>query len=130
MMIMLSWILPVASGWRPIACMAPLPMPPSPIPEPIAAMPMPIGRPRPSAAWKSIVMPPWVLVCVGLLRLRLRRVIVVRQHEEEVDRAQHREHQRLQRAGEKREKQERDLPRNAEREMRERQRGDAERGER
>src|SRR6266436_2220498 len=130
MMIMLSWILPVASGWRPIACIAPLPMPPRPIPEPIAAMPMPIGSPSPSAAWKSIVWPPLVLVCVGGLRLPLVRVIVVRQHEEEVDRAQHREHQRLQRAGEKRKEQERNLPGNPKRQVRERQRGHAERGER
>src|SRR5262245_30049775 len=129
MMIMLSWILPVASGWRPIACMAPLPMPPRPIPEPIAAMPMPIGSPSPSAAWKSIVLPPWVLVGVGVLRLLLVRVIVVRQHEEEVDGAEHREHQRLQRAGEERQEQERQLPGNAKRQVRERQRGHAQGGE-
>src|SRR5437773_1895523 len=107
MMIMLSWIFAVASGWRPIACIAPLPIPPRPIPEPIAAIPMPIGRPRPRAAWKSIVTPP--LGLVGVLRLPLVPVIVVRQHEEEVDRAEHREHQRLERAGEQRQEHERQL---------------------
>src|SRR5881396_1036815 len=118
MMIMLSWIFAVASGWRPIACMAPLPMPPSPIPEPIAAMPMPMGRPRPSAAWKSIVLPPSGLV--GVLRFPLMRVLVVRQHEEDVDRAQHREHERLQGAREKRQEHERKLEGHADRHVYER----------
>src|SRR5881409_666077 len=105
-MIMASWMRAVASGCRPIACMAPLPMPPSPIPEPIAAIPMPIGRPRPSAAWKSMVVPPWL---VSALRLPLVRVLVVRQHEEEVDRAEDGEHERLQGAREQRQEQERKL---------------------
>src|SRR5262249_44500230 len=120
MMIMLSWILPVASGWRPIACIAPLPMPPRPMPEPIARMPMPIGSPRPSAAWKSIV--DLLLRLVGVLRRPLVPLIfMVRQHEEDVDGAEHREHQRLEGAGEERQEHERELERQAERQVRERQ---------
>src|SRR5439155_20698966 len=132
MMIMASWILAVASGWRPIACMAPLPMPPSPMPEPMAASPIPTGRPHPSAEWKSIVI--LLAGLVGVLRLRvafrLIPVVIVRQHEEEVDRAENREHQRLQRAGEQRQEQERQLERQPERQVGEAHHGDAERGER
>src|SRR2546422_10441962 len=94
MMIIASWILAVASGWRPIACMAPLPMPPSPMPEPMAASPMPTGRPHPSAEWKSIVI--LLVGLVSVLRLLLMPMVIVRQHEEEVDRTQDCEHQRLQ----------------------------------
>src|SRR6185503_2550899 len=111
MMIMLSWIFAVASGCRPIACMAPLPMPPSPIPEPMAAMPMPIGSPIPSAAWKSIASS---LGLVGVSRFRLVSVLFVREHEEEVDGAENREHERLERAGEQRQEQERKVERDPE----------------
>src|ERR1041385_4919028 len=96
MMIMASWILPVASGWRPIACMAPWPIRPRPMPEPMAAMPIPMGRPRDSAACRSIEIPPGGLV--GVLRIPLVPVLVVmlvRQHEEDVDGAENGEHQRL-----------------------------------
>src|SRR6266571_9480662 len=99
MMIMLSWIFPVASGCRPIAVIAPLPMPPRPMPDPIAAMPMPIGSPRPSAAWKSIAIPPWL---VGVLHFPLVLRFVVRQDEGGAEDARDREHDGLERAGQER----------------------------
>src|SRR5215467_12421080 len=100
MMIMASWILPVASGWRPIACIAPWPIRPRPMPEPIAATPMPRGRPSASAACRSMERPP---LAAGLLRPEygllvnvVLIVMLVRQHEQDVDRAEDREHHRLQ----------------------------------
>src|SRR5512145_1635122 len=94
MMIIASWILAVASGWRPIACMAPLPIMPRPMPEPMAATPMPSGSAKPSAVWKSMSL---LLRLVSVMRRLLVpvTVIVVRKHEEEVNRAEHREHERL-----------------------------------
>src|SRR5512144_1691109 len=105
MMIMASWIFAVASGWRPMACMAPWPIRPRPMPEPMAATPMPRGRPRDSAACRSMGIPPGGLV--GVLRTRLVPVLVVmlvRQHEEDVDRTEDREHHRLQGAAEQRQR--------------------------
>src|SRR5436190_24068782 len=105
MMIMASWMRAVASGWRPIACMAPSPMPPRPMPEPMAAMPMPRGRPRASAACKFMGRPP--SGSVGALHVPLVPVLVVvlvRQHEEDVDGAEDGEDQRLERAAEQRER--------------------------
>src|SRR5512144_124385 len=98
MMIMASWIFAVASGWRPMACMAPWPIRPRPMPEPMAATPMPRGRPRDSAACRSIERPPGGLV--GVLRIPLVPVLVVmlvRQHEEDVDGAENGEDECLQR---------------------------------
>src|SRR5262245_25481704 len=101
-MIMLIWILPVASGCRAIPCIAPEPIRPSPMPEPIAAMPMPIGSPSARAAWKFMgLLLGW---SVSVLRLPLVLVVVVRQHEEDVDRGENGEHERLQRAGEQRQR--------------------------
>src|SRR5438477_3674226 len=117
MMIMASWMRAVASGCRPIACIAPWPIRPRPMPEPIAAMPMPSGRPSASAAWKFMGSS-WV----GLeraLRHLLVLVIVVREHEEDVDRAEHGEDQGLERAGEQCQEQEGKLERQAERQVRE-----------
>src|SRR6266481_1539720 len=98
-MIMLIWILPVASGCRPIACIAPWPIRPRPMPEPMAAMPMPSGRPSAKAAWN--VMGYLLLWSVGVLRLPLVPALFVGQHEEDVDRAEHGEDERLENAGEK-----------------------------
>src|SRR5262245_48446518 len=102
MMIMASWIFAVASGWRPIACMAPSPMPPRPMPEPMAAMPMPRGRPSASADCRFMSD---LLVSVGVPYFRLSRVLfvmLVRKHEEDVDGTENGEHQRLQDAAEQR----------------------------
>src|SRR5262249_46646014 len=103
--------------------MAPCPMPPSPMPEPIAASPIPTGSPRPSAAWKPIVMPPCL---VRVLRVALVPVGFVRQHEEDVDRAEDHEHHGLERAGEQRQYQERQLERKPDGQVRPRQCGDTE----
>src|ERR1041385_1320633 len=119
-----------AWGWRPIACIAPWPIRPRPMPEPIAATPMPMGRPSESAACRSMNQPPGL---VGVLRTRLVPVLVVtlvRQHEEDVDRGQNREHHGLQRAAEEREREEQGVQRDAERDRLPRQHRDAERGER
>src|SRR5262252_4658624 len=124
-MIMLIWILPVASGCRAMPCMAPWPIRPRPIPEPIAAMPMPIGSPSARAAWKFMgLLLGW---SVSVLRLPLVLVFVVREHEEDVDGGENGEHERLQRAGEQRERVEDRVERHAHR--REREHADAERGE-
>src|SRR5262245_43226337 len=132
MMIMASWILAVASGWRPIACMAPWPIRPRPMPEPIAAMPIPSGRPSDNAAWRSMERPP-VWVSVSVLRTRLVPVpvvMLVREHEEDVDGAEHREHHRLERAAEQRQRVEQHVHGDAERHLLERQHGHTERRER
>src|SRR5262245_64551017 len=123
-MIMLIWILPVASGCRAIPCMAPWPIRPRPIPEPMAAMPMPIGSPSARAAWKFMVL--LLGWSVSVLRLPLV-MLVVRQHEEDVNRGQNREHERLQRAGEQCQRVEDRVERDAHRQMREH--ADAERRE-
>src|SRR6266571_796009 len=108
MMIMASWILAVASGWRPIACMAPLPMPPRPMPEPMAASPIPMGRPSDSAACRSMV----TTSCVGSVSVRygfpmpVLVAVFVRQHEEDVDGTEDGEHHGLQRAAEERQREE------------------------
>src|SRR5947207_1402390 len=130
MMIMASWILPVASGWRPMACMAPWPIRPSPMPEPTAAMPMPMGRPRDSAACRSTEIPPGGLV--GVLRTRLVAALVVvlgRQDEENVDGAEDGEYHGLQGASEQGQREEQRVHRDAERQLLEREHGHAERGE-
>jgi hypothetical protein len=51
---------------------------------------------------------------VGVLHFRPMRMLIVRQHEEEVDRAENRENERLQQASEKRQGEKWSLPRDAE----------------
>src|SRR5262249_19185048 len=117
MMIIASWMRAVASGWRPIACIAPWPIRPRPMPEPIAAMPMPRGRPSASAACMSMERPP-PIGSVSVLRglsMPVLVVMLVRQHEEDVDGAENGEHHRLQRAAEQREREEQGVHGNAER---------------
>src|SRR6185436_7600709 len=102
MMIMASWILAVASGWRPMACMAPWPIRPSPMPEPMAATPMPSGSPSASAACISIGESSFgfLVSVVRSLFMPVLVVMLVRQHEEDVDRAENGEDHRLQETAE------------------------------
>src|SRR5690348_10996292 len=104
-------------------------MRPRPMPEPMAAMPMPSGSPSARAAWKFMMTSP-PLGSVSVRRLPLVLVRLVRQHEEEVNRAENHEHRGLQRAREQRQQQERQLQRQSDRQVQERQRGDAEADER
>src|SRR5512139_3589359 len=129
MMIIAVCSLAMASGWRPIACRAPLPIMPRPMPEPTAARPMPSGIAKDSAKRKSMGLLLGFLVMV--LRFRLVPV-VVRQHEEEVDRAEDAEDERLDEAGQEREEQEREVQRQAEvqeAEAQQREQADPESGE-